>query len=480
MHPRRQRVILAAVSVGIALGAVLALYDFVQRPFGPSLPPPNAPPPPPLVTLNATISAGPVVGHHLSSPFFAVVFTASNMTSPDLIRTGSFLNSTPITWIRFGGSGESYDPTTQTLYVPPPNGGQYAPVHDPLWNLSWFQSWCYSLTPHCDWLTYLPGQENNTAAAVHYANWFHTVARFAPTEWELSNEPELWTHFGRNFSQWSTTDSLVPSGLGYAVMVRSYISAVSALFPQDQFIGIEAACAICDRTMVPSTAALAGPSLAAMAYHSYPTLPASSTDLQAFYSTLVGPTALASTLGGFQGLYRNQCASCSTIPTQIGEYQAGPPTGFSPFSAEYPGAAFLGASVIQALESDLETFTVFNVQMLYEANTNTVTPEGLLYQRFLANMTMGDDLSVNVTSHGVSGMFSVLIHNGSRQSFFLVNTNLTTTLNLTIPTNGFPVGVMGSEWSWFPGEAQPAAQRGSLLPQTYSVPPQGILLLDNF
>lgn len=483
MHPRRQRAYAAAIALGIIIGVSLAAFSVGPAPrihgLSPS-PPPPPPPPPPLVTVNATISAGPVVGHHLASPFFAVVFTASNLTFPNLVAMGAYLNSTPITWIRFGGNGESYDPTTQTLYVPPAGGGRYVAMHDELWNLPWFHSWCYSLTPHCDWLTYLPGQENSTGAAVHYATWFHQVLGFAPTEWELSNEPELWTHFGKNFSQWSTTDSLPPSGPGYGVMVGSYISAVAALYPRDRFIGIEAACAICDKTMVPATAAIAGPSLAAMAYHSYPTLPASTTDLASFYSTLVGAPALATTLTGFQGLYRNQCASCSTIPTQIGEYQAGPPTGFSPFSAQYPGAVFLGASVIEALESNLQSFTVFNIQELFSPGTGVVSPEGLLYQRFLANMTMGDDLSVRVASNGTSGMFAVLVHNGSRESFFLVNSNLTTTLNLTIPTSGFPVGVNGSEWSWLPGEAQPAVDRGVLLPQSYSVPPQGILLLDNF
>ncbi|HYK92879.1 MAG TPA: hypothetical protein VEY07_02410 [Thermoplasmata archaeon] len=482
MRANQQRAYLLVVAVGIAIATIVAVFATGTVPLAPpSAPPPPPPPPPPLVTLNATISAGPVVAHHLASPFFAVVLTASNLTFPQLVATGAYLNSTPVSWIRFGGGGEAYDPTTQTLYLPPTGGGQYTAVHEQLWNFSWFRSWCYSRTPHCDWLTYLPGQVNSSAYAVHYATWFHTVLNFVPTEWELSNEPELWDHFGKNFSRWSTTDALPPTGPGYGTMVQSYIAAVSARFPQDQYIGIEAACATCDHTLVPATAAEAGPYLAGMAYHSYPTLPGSSTDLATFYSTLVGPTALASTLGGFQSLYRNECASCSSLPTQIGEYQAGPPTGgFSPFAAQYPGAVFLGASVIQALESNLQSFTEFNVETLYSASTHTVTPEGILYQRILANMTMGNDLSVNVTSHGVSGMFAVLVHNGSRQSLLLVNSNLTTVLNLTIPTSGFPVGVTGSEWSWQPGETDPAVQRGVSLPQVYSVPPQGILLLDNF
>lgn len=477
MHPRRRRFILAAGAIGIAVAVVLTVTA-IEYPWLGSNPNPSSPP---TTILNATVSAGPTLARHLASPFFAVVFTASNLSQAGRVASAAFLNSTPITWIRYDGSGEGYDPTTQTVWEPPSGGGSYVPVHEDLWNLTWFRSWCYSLTPHCAWLGYLPGQINNTQAAIHTAEWYHSVLGMAPNEWELSNEPELWSHFGTNYSQWTTQDALTPTGPGYATMVQRYIAAVSALYPSDRYVGIEAACAICDHTMVPMTAAIDGAGLSAMAYHSYPTAPGSTTNLADFYAPLEGPQSISSTFPGFRTLYTSACSTCANLSTEIGEYQAGPPMGgFSPFASQYAGAVFLGASVIQALETQVSSFTVFNIQGLYNAAAHTPTPEGLLYQRILANMTMGSDRSVNVTASGLNGVFAILVNNQTRSSFFLVNTNLNTQLNLSFPSSGFPAGGSGSMWTWSPGQAFPVAERGTTLPLTYTVPPQGILLLDNF
>lgn len=475
LSSRRDKILVALV-LGVVAGTVLPLAD-LAGPLGSAGVPP-APIPP--TSLNATATAGPWVGHHLASPFFAAVFTASSPSVPLLASVGAFFNTTPVTWFRFGGGGAAYDPTTETLYVPPAGGGTFVPTSDQLWNFSWFKSWCYARSPHCAWMGYLPGELNNTPAAVHTAEWYHSVLDFVPTAWELSNEPELWTHYGENFSAWSTTDNATPSGPGYAAMVADYVTAVTARYPADQFVGIEAACATCDPSRVVDTARAAGPALTAMAYHSYPTAPTSSTDLAAFYGTLAGPQGIPATVAGFRSLYASACGPCASLPAQIGEYQAGPPTGFSPFSAGYPGAVFLAASVIQALESNVSMFTVFNSFELYNQSAHAPTPEGFLYQRILANLTMGDDLLVSLTPGGPAGTYSVLIHNGSRESFFVVNTNLTTALNLTLPLTGFPAGTVGSEWTWAPGLPVPTAHRAVDLPSSFSVPPQGILLLDNF
>ncbi|MCI4355513.1 MAG: hypothetical protein L3K06_09170, partial [Thermoplasmata archaeon] len=183
---------------------------------------------------NATIAGGPMIGIHAANPFFSIVFKDGGLSTPTLMALGSFFNSTPITVFRFGGPGEAYDPTTSTFFAPPSSGGgTYVASHTPpsAWNFSWMKSWCNSRTPHCAWLGYLPAELNNTQAAVHMAQWFHNVVGFVPTYWQFGNEPDHWTHYGKNRTMWSTNDNLTPTGIAYATMVRNYINAVSAKFP---------------------------------------------------------------------------------------------------------------------------------------------------------------------------------------------------------------------------------------------------------
>ncbi len=472
---RRRRLFLAGVIAVVGLAVLLPLaWPSLEGALQPGA---QAPPP---VTVPANVAAGAYAGHHLASPFYAVVFTVANHTTSSLVSTGRYLNSTPLSWFRFGGSGKSYDPTTATDWLPPTTGGKYQAEHIQLWNFSWFESWCASRPDGCRWLGYLPGEMNNTAAAVHAAEWYHSVLGFSPQYWQFGNEPELWTHFGKNYSAWSTTDALVPSSIGYATMVHNYIAAIAPLYPQDRFVGIEAACSICFPSLVSATATLDGANLSGMAYHSYPAGVGSSTDLSQFYSTLNGAENLTTTSSGFRGLYAPTCPACGSLPLQIGEYQAGPPTNWSPFSSQYAGAVFLAGAVVQALESNVSMFTVYDTGALFNASGNIVTPEGLLYQRILANMTMGDDYRVQLSAPGLGGVYSVLVRNQSREALLLVNANTATTLNLTLPASGFPAGSVGSEWAWSPSLPVPLAERQLLLGYSYQVPPQGILLLTNY
>ncbi|HZY92455.1 MAG TPA: hypothetical protein VFG07_06765 [Thermoplasmata archaeon] len=429
--------------------------------------------------VNGTLQSGSYVGTHLAGPFFDIVFTDVSTPTSSLLHFGSYLNSTPIGVMRFGGSGEGYDPTAQVNYEPPSSGtGRYVASHEQLWNLTWFKSWCLSRTPHCSWLTYLPGEENDTRAAVHFARWYHQVLGFAPTFWEFGNEPSQWTHFGKNLTNWSTTDALPPSALGYATMARSYIAAVSALYPKDQFLGLEAACA-CNAPMTSSTAQLNAHHLSAMAYHSYPSSSTSSIHLSAFYALLTSTGGIPSSSARYRSAVAASCSACTNLPVELGEYQAGPFNAFSPFAATYAGAPFMAASIIQALQANLSALTVYNLDSLFDAASSTPTFEGLLYQRILANLTMGNDYLAPVKVSGLPGLYTLLIKNGTREALMVVNTNLVTALNLHVASI-YPSGVKGEVWSWSSGAGTPTHQAVQSLPSSYSVGPQGILLVANY
>ena len=462
---------MAFAVVAVAIVVLVALWPSIESAF--------APPGPAPVWENVTLTSGPRVGYHPANPFYAVVFTAANRTTPSLLALGNYLNSTPITWFRYGGGGEGYDPTTQTDYLPPNGGGRFVATPLALWNLTWFKSWCLSRTPHCDWLGYLPAELNLTQAAVHTAEWFHSVLGFAPELWQLGNEPESWAHFGENYTVWSTLDHSSPTPAAYATMEANYIGAVSALYPSDRFVGVEASCANCDTTLISASAQVGGPSLGGMAYHTYPTLPGGSSSLGQFYGALSGSVNLSSTVAQFSSSISSACPACASVPVELGEYQAGPHGAPSPYASGVPGALFLAASIVQALRLNVSMFTVFDSGSLLNPSTNLPSPEGLLYQRVLENMTMGNDYADSLGGSTVPA-FSVLIENGSRESLLLVNPNVSTGFNLTIPASAFPVGSLGTARTWSNGGAFPTVTAYAALPSDFELPPQSLLLLNNY
>lgn len=476
MHSRRRdrfEVFVIAIALGVLIALPLVyVAEFPGRAKGPKAPPIGIP-------VNATVSVGGYLGTHYADPFYAVVFSDDNTPSPQLAEQGAFLNTTPISWFRFGGNGSSYDPTTGIDYVAPTGGGTYVATDEPVWNLSWFKTWCDSRTPACHWLGYLPAEANNTTAAVHAAEWYHAQLGFSPQLWQLGNEPSSWTHYGINVSRWSTTDNVPVTPTAYAAMARAYIAAVGGMYPLDRFVGIEAACG-CDTTEAQATATAVGGEVAAMSLHVYPTSGGSESSLTGFFGALQSSTNLSAQVGRFGGAVAAGCTTCVNLPLQVGEYQSGPVPGFSPYVATYAGAPFLAASVVQAITANVSMFTVYDSGSLFNTARNSPTPEGLLYQRVLENMTMGADYAAPVSAEGIGGVYSLLVHNGTRDALLVVDTNATYALNLSVPTSVFPTAATGSEWTWAPGAAAPTASLSIRLPTQYLVPSQGILLLTNY
>jgi len=429
--------------------------------------------------LTATVSQGGYLGNHSSNPFFAVLYAVTGVSASRHASQGAFFNSTPMTWFRAYGGGDSYDPTTQINYVPPPGGGTYVPQSGSLINLTAFRAWCLSRNPTCSWLAYLPAEENNTQAAVHYALWYHKVLRFGPTEWQFGNEPTAWTHYGINMTRWSTTDNSTPTGTAYAVMVRNYITAIQAIFPSDRFVGIEAACA-CNSTLVTQSAAVDGKRVTAMAYHGFPsaTTPTSS-PLNDYYASLWSSSNITNTAAHFRSIVAASCSACSNLPLELGAYQAGPSGNLSPLSTQHPGAVFLAASVVQALEANLSDLTLFNSGYMYNSTSNTILPQGMLAQRILANMTMGSDYAVHVST-GAQGIFAVETRNGSAESVLFVNANVSRSISFSLPLSVFSPGTTNSYWFWSGSATEPAAHRGVTLPTAFQLPPQSILLIGNY
>jgi len=263
-------------------------------------------------------------------------------------------------------------------------------------------------------------------------------------------------------------------------MVKNYLAAVSARFPSDKYIGIEASGPGPQGGYTPDSAQSTGSKLSAMAYHFYPALNGAGTSLSQFYGGLEGQFNITWSANQFRASVDQNCAPCKNIPIEIGEYQSGPSLNLSPLTLTYAGAPFMAASMIEALRANVSLFSPFDAPYFINYTTGAIEPEGLLYQRIIANMTMGTDYATNLSAPGVGGLFSILIKNGTHESLLIVNTNTTQAIRLPISSGLFPVGSTGSYWQWnsaFPG---PSVQRSVTLPTSYVVPEQGILLIDNY
>ena len=467
----------AAVAVGVAVAILVLLAanlpGIVPRgaPGSPEYPTVPVGPPAPV-----DLALGSVIGDHPADPFFAVSISETGENSTRLSAQGAFFNATPIDVYRLGGGGEGYDPTTGVVYAPPAAGGVFAPSPGTLVNLPAFVAWCTARDPPCVWLSYLPGEENDSVAALHYATWFHQVLHAPPTYWMFGNEPAGWTHFGLNQSVWSTADASVPTGPEYAGMVSSYIAAISARYPQDRYIGIESSCA-CSRTLIEDTAAAVGTRVAAEAFHEFPSDNGSVGSVASLMASLAGSSAIPAAAAQFRTNLGLECPACADGPVQIGAYQIGPSGTHSPYTATYDGAAFLAGSIVQALEANVSSFTVFSSDILFNATTGTVSPQGLLYEDLLPHLAMGTDLAVTASGNGSAGVYAIATENGSRWSLFLVNTNLGHGVTVAIPAGLAAPGSAASSWSWGPGEPAPVATTGGTLPAAFTVAPEGILLV---
>ena len=448
------------------------------------------PSPPPATVVGGNLTVGGQVGVHLNGPFFGTVQSppAPNSYNGGSYPVGTFLNSSPISIFRIGGGETGYDPTTNIKWVPNANGnGTFTPTGNVTFNLTAFKPWCLGHNPTCQWLYYLPGEVNSTSFAVHTAQWFHTVYGLAPTYWELGNEPgaSSWSHYGKNYSAWLTTDAIGVTPEGYATMVKNYITAVHALYPSDKFIGIEAACA-CNSAILNPLIAQDWTQFQALSYHSYPTAGLTNPygAIGAYYATLSSTKNVPGTMAQMRGYLTANCGgnlTCLSMPIQIGEYNGGPASNFSVYDHIYQNAVWIAASVTQGLTANVSSFQYFSLSLL-KGVTNTFAPSfaGLLYQRILANMTMGVDYATNITGPSVGGgAYAISTVNGSSRSVLLVNTNLSHSITVAVGS-GFPVNGSGRTYVWSPALAFPQESSYASIPTVLTVPSQGILLVDNF
>lgn len=429
----------------------------------------------PYPGINGTLVVGPPIAT-VSTSFFQLVIQTPNLTEPSLWAS---MNATPFSYYQFGSASETTNQLTGIAYAD--NGTQLPPTRS---NDSNFVIFCRIV--HCHAIMAVPTEIDNTTIAVQTAQYIEQTLGFHPDYWMVGGEPQGWTHWGIPWTSWNTSDNSTPTPLQYAQELQQYVVALHGYDPSMKLIGIESADGgkWFKSQWLSEVALIDGPNLTAVAIHPYPDGVGTSNETATnFFASLSNPLNFPN---NYPGLLKNLDLSCNcSLPIWVGEYNAALDGNFSSFMTSYAEVPYIGAGIAGAMKAGIPQLDFFAYSYGSESlvsATGAPLPVYSLFATFFKNLTLGtvDNSSI---SGGPGGVFAVTTTNGNTTSVLVVSTNLTASLNLTLILPGGPVlGGAGHGWhSWWWNATAPAPVEGwggSYLPETWTIPPEGILLVN--
>ena len=458
-------ILIAAVAMVVAF-AVVAVSEFA--------PPPTPAAPPPLETFNTTFVVGPA-GPNLTPRLFGLSAQAAALATPwlqDLVRAG------PFSQFRWGPLDDYTDLRAGVVYS---DNGVTLPVGSD--NIVGFVAFCRSLSCHA--VLSVPGEIDDTVLAVETVLYVEHVLGFHPDYWSIGNEPRGWIHYGIPWFQWRSTDRSMVTADGYAHEVQRYIAAIRTVDPSARFIGIQSSGQGSDvaKNWIGPVAALNGPNLSAVAYHPYPGgngfVGATVSD---FFASLSNASDFPNSYPDSQAAVDAACR-CH-IPLWAGEYNAASGGNFTPFMIGYPEVPYLAAGLVLAMQRGVPEVTYFTLQssalnssgygLIY---TNVPRPSYYLYATILANLTIGSVHNVTFLQ-APPQVVGVEVRNGTRLSLLIADANPYDGISFDLADAGFGA-LPGTAWSFDPSMSHPTVTvfNGSL-PDRWTVPPEGVLLLN--
>jgi Cellulase (glycosyl hydrolase family 5) len=384
-------------------------------------------------------------------------------------RDGTYLNETPYRDIRYGQGGESCDVVNDTFYQAGLVSGACP------YSISALKQWCYSTTPHCEWYVGLPGEINDPAYIGYEAKWLVDTLHFPPTYWSIGNEPESYTNWNCPWKTWATCTG-TPTAKQWAAEVLAYAKAIRAVVPTAKIIGIQAVGSY--STFIPALAASpAAKYLYAIAFHDYP--PPSGSSTTDFLSLLTSQYALTAEVNEVREKITAANASMANVPIFVGEFNGGPCPVPSVFDQEFPDVLLYMGTVVQALEanlSELDYFALANDGFSLVGTTYVPYPTGTWMEE-MKGVRYDDAYNYTISGH-VPNVWSVVWKDGASDTLMVVNANPSDQLSLAVDTS-FAVGSSGHSIVWNTTDSKPVVASLTLT-QYYAIPPESILLLENY
>jgi hypothetical protein len=474
-----------------------------------------------------------VVGHrpnYLSSTFWGTTVSARARLLPG---EDAIYNATPTETVVWpgGNAGDRYDPLNNLIYNSDGTGSK------PVTGEVQFIDWCRAV--NCTAIIQVPAESNNFTYASAIVNYTVRTLGFQPTYWEVGNEPELWTDFGKMPWQFQSRQSGGPSLLvtpdEYALDVRNISRQIRADDPGIPIIGIAAtgrpngkgALSVWITPLIALNGENVngtGPGINAVAVHVYPAGRQTPGGYANYYSAINGSAGLLGRLNQtkwalFNGsrqfapgtwCYTN-CRGLPILVTEIGSTLSHV-TRFHNISQAFPGALDVAAEMTEAIALNLTNQDLFgsvgNLSNSWFSLQGSPRPMYTLYSEVLNHLgTIGYNTSLEVPSNCecdstntslaanlyATSTVDPAFHN--RADLMAVNLNLTTNVTFTPSLVGVPNGTSGELWTWqgdvasignlsnpqpeVPMQPEPVAQPFTV-GQPYELPPQSVALFESY
>ncbi|MCI4326605.1 MAG: hypothetical protein L3K16_03080 [Thermoplasmata archaeon] len=462
-------------------------------PFASPLPVPAASAP---IAVTLTVNS---TSANLSSQFWGT--TVNNEVRMFRGETNA-VNATPAKVLVWPGAmaGEDYDPFTQTHY----NTYDGTPTHA-LTNESQFVQMCEAI--HCTAIVQVPAEIDNPSIAEAIVNYTEVNLSFTPAYWMIGNEPELWEHWKVPWADWAseTTNGPDPNQFGHEVV--SYVKAIRAVDTTTPILGLPASGCTCGYytfdQWISGVLNVTGSKIQAVAFHEYPAgwLGTGNGSLQAFYGTLQGAAGIPVRVAAARAAVQLACPGCnvSVFISELGSALSW--SSYGPYAIGFSGALSLASQVTQAMDVNLTNLDLFATEL---ATTNSwfnttggARPDYALYTGVLDHLgTEAFPATLPGLDRTVYGIDTLDPRDHDREDLLVMNDNITHAISFTPQFAGSFGGSAVEAWSWNgsihstrsndttwvePYTPQPVPQDlPSGLPETYTLPPQSLVLFESY
>jgi hypothetical protein len=434
----------------------------------------------PGVDANFSVRPGTVLGT-VPSTFWGVNGDGYHNWGP---REATALGATPLTTVRWpsGRLADSYDVLSNRVYAA---DGSSTPART---SEALFVAWCAGVGCHA--VIGLPGEIDAPAFAAREVAYTEDDLHFHPAYWEIGNEPSGWSHFGVAWSQWRPDQRLNATPATYAHLVGAYLTAMRAVDPGVQVLGLPGvgSGAAQEPSWIRATVLANGPRLAGVGIHVYPAGNANTMGTEAeFLATATGPNSLEARLAVDRATVRAACPRCAhlaIVATEInsGSVGGGSTGAFGRYMKGFPEVPFLATEIVQGLNFgagglDFYAFMGNYPGSLLGANGIPRT-DYAFFTTFATHLgTERVPFSVSSTAGGLVGT-ALLDPGAGTISILLVNLNPWRSQQFAALGSGFPMTGGGIARSWSDRQsASNATSWPSAPPTTWTMPPLSVLLL---
>ena len=432
-------------------------------------------PVPPSSATFQIVSPNPTT--QLSGQFWGAdlrIFSPANST------VASAYNQTGLSFVRWPGGAvaDDFNVTANRIYH---YRGAYA---TPPTSIAQFASWCLSV--RCQSIVQLPGEINSSSTGAYYVDYIENTVGFHPNYWEIGNEPALWHHFNVPWVNWTSTQRVKITPLGYAHVVQAYAAAIHSVDPSARILGLPGfgQGGYNEPTWIQDSVMVNGPNLSGVAIHVYPSGrgPAGTPSLSQFYRTLGGHGTLSYRIPRDRAAVAAGCGNCTNIPVFVSEMGAGSAGGsFTAFMKSYDNVPYIGTEVLQGIELNITNIDLFALQSRFPGSLLNMsfayTPVGVLYSTFFTQLGRG---ILPITTTTLTPGVRLMVAEGATPStlaLLAISTNTSTAQIVRMQGSGFPTGP-GTVIAWNASSAAPVSTFYNVtIPTSLVVPPRGILMV---